>query len=199
MFRNFFAATFALIATFFMTTIAFAAGSAVSPDDASPFELAKPVLEAVKDGKGWLAAALGVVFALAMTRRYVPKDSRVGRFVWSDVGGMLSAFLFAFAGALATSAASFGTGGSGMSLGVALAALKVGTFAIGGFIALHKLATWFTATKWYQDKAPAWLKLGVAFALAFVGSTAVAKAEKAGADAVAAAPPKGSGTFTDVE
>ncbi len=176
---------------------AFAAG-AVKPEDGSLLDLAKPILEAIKNGNGWLAAALAVVFVLAAAKRYTPATWKLGRFFHSDVGGMLSAFVFSFAGAIATTTASFVAGGPGMTTAIMLAALKVGTFAIGGFVAIHKLATWFVGTAWFQNHAPGWLKSGVGLLLALIGSNAVEKAEAAGAAAVEANPAPGAGEPTDV-
>ncbi len=79
-----------------------------------------------------------------------------------------------------------------MSMAVMLAALKVGLGAVGGFVALHKLATALVATKWFQDHAPAWLKMGVGVILKLIGSSAIAKAEAAGQKAVDENPPKGA-------
>ncbi len=175
---------------------AFAAG-AVNPADESIGELARQMIEAIKDGKGWLAASLGVILLLGLAKKYVPASWKLGAFMKSDAGGMISAFVLAFAGAIATAAVSF-TDGSGMTYAIAAAAAKVGLGAIGGFVVVTKLAAWFVGTAWFQSKAPAWLKAGLAFVLGIIGSSAAEKAKKAGDAAVAANPPQGHGTFTDV-
>lgn len=161
------------------TATAWAAGT-VSPDDGSLLDLIKPVYEAIMHGNLWLAAALAVVLLTAATRRYLP-DAWGGKYARGDVGGMLTAFLLSFAGAVATTMAAPGAVMSGM---VMLAALKIGGFAVGGFVALHKLATAFVASSWFQTKAPAWLRTVLGTLLALIGSSAIAKAEAAGNKAV---------------
>ena len=174
------------------TATAFAAGQ-VTPDGGSLLDHAKPVMDAIMHGQAWLAASLAVVFLCAATRKYLP-DQYGGKFARGDVGGVLLAFLMAFAGAVATAL----TAGGAMSTALALTALKVGLGAAGGYTVLHKLATALVATKWYQDKMPAPVKAVVAFVLSLIGSSAaarakvVAKAEKAGTDAVAKNPGKGA-------
>ena len=79
-----------------------------------------------------------------------------------------------------------------MSTAMATAAFKIGLSAIGGFVAIHKLASWFAATTWFQTKAPAWLKTGLGLVLSLIGSNAIKKAETAGQKAVDANPPKGA-------
>lgn len=190
-----FFATFATMMLCFVAT-AFAAG-AVNPADESLGELARALADAVRSGKGWLAAALGVILTLSALKKYTPATWKLGRFFRSDAGGPISAFVLAYAGAIATAAASF-TDGHGMTLAIAGAAFGVGITAIGGFVMIHKIATWFIGTAWFQSKAPAWLKTGLAFVLGLIGSSAAEKAKAAGDAAVKANPPEGHGTFTDV-
>lgn len=178
-----------LALAFFSFGATAAAASAVAPEDGSVLDLARPVFDAIMNGHYWMAAALAVVFLTAATRRYLP-DGYGGRFVRSDVGGMLTAFLMAFGGAVANGLAAIGT--DAMTAALALTGLKVGLGAIGGFIALHKLATALTGTKWWNAKAPAWLKAGVGFLLMLIGSSAAKKAEAAGDAAVKANPPAGA-------
>lgn len=174
------------------TATAFAAGQVV-PDE-SLLDLAKPIYDAIMTGQAWLAAALSVVFLTAAARKYLP-DGYGGRFIRGDVGGMLTAFVVSFAGAIATGLVAAGT--KSLTAALALTGLKVGLAAVGGFVALHKLATALVATKWYQDKVPGPVKTVVAFVLGLIGSSAAARAkviataEKAGDDAVKANPSKG--------
>lgn len=171
--------------------VSFAAGEAAG-DDQSLLELAKPVLDAIVHGQYWIGAAAGVVLAVALARKYVPKDSRPGKLLASELGGMVCAALIAFGGAMTNSLVALGI--KVPTAAVFTTAGKVAFAAVGGWMILHKLATVATATKWYQDKAPAWLKAVVAFVLAMIGSNAATKAEatKAGEDAVKADPPKGA-------
>lgn len=188
--------TFAVLSTLAVAFLAFGATAVaageVSPDDGSLLDLARPVMDAVMKGNYWLAAALGVILLTAATRKYLP-DAYGGRLARSQWGGRATAFLYAFAGAIANAAAVDGTIFV-MTGALAFTALKVGGAAIGGFMALHELAKWFTATKWYQAKMPAPLKALIAFVLGLIGSStaALAKAEKAGDDAVKANPPTGA-------
>lgn len=172
------------------------AASPLTPDDGSLLELAKPVLDAVKNGQGWLAAALAVMFLTALARRKLP-DRFGGKFARGDFGGMVTAFVFAFAGAVATAATAEGF--AGMTGALAFAGFKVAITAIGGFVALHKMATAFTATTWWKEKAPSWLRFAVELVLKLIGSSAADKAKAAGDAAVKAKPATGMGSFTDVQ
>lgn len=186
--------------SFIMFVLAAFAGTALAataahPDDGSLLELAAPILEAVKNGHGWLAAACSVMFLTALARRKLP-DRFGGKFARGDVGGMVTAFVFAYAGAVATAATAEGF--AGMTSTLALAGLKVALAAIGGFVALHKLATALAATKWWNEKAPRWLRATVELVLKLVGSSAAQKAKAAGDAAVKAKPAAGFGEPTDV-
>jgi hypothetical protein len=189
-----FVALASLALAFFGVTLAFASVAAVSPDQSAILDLLRPVVQAVQHGELALAGALGIIFAVAMTRRYLP-DGYGGKWVRGDMGGMLTAFLYSAAGSVATTLAD---SSAHFTSSVALAALKFGMGAVGGFVALHKLATALTATRWWNEKAPAWLRTGLAFMLALIGSSAAEKAEAAGKTAVEAKPSTGSGEFTDV-
>jgi hypothetical protein len=182
-----------VVLAFFGASIAFAASSS-APDDAALLDLLRPIVEAVGKGEFALAGAFGVIFAVAATKRYLP-DRFGGKFARSDLGGMLSAFLYAGAGSVATTIVA----GAPFSGSVALAAVKFGMGAIGGFVALHKLATALVATKWWNEKAPGWLRATVSTILAIIGSNAASKAKTAGEKAVADKPAAGMGSFTDVQ
>ncbi len=174
------------------TATAFAAGTA-SPDDGSLLDLARPVFDAVMHGQWWLGASLAVVLLCAAARKYLP-DNYGGKFIRGDVGGVLLAFMMSFGGAVATAL----TAGAAMSGLVALTALKIALAAAGGYTVIHKLASAFVASVWFQSHAPGWLKLGLGYLLALVGSNAIEKAEAAGKQAVETNPAKGSGQYTDV-
>ncbi len=80
---------------------------------------------------------------------------------------------------------------TGHSTTIALTAAKVGFYAAGGFMLIHKFASFAVGTKWYADHVPAPVKTAIAFVLAMLGSSAVAKAEAAGDAAVASSPSAG--------
>ena len=180
---------FVVLTVVSLTATAFAADVAV-PEDGSLRDLVQPVYDAIVAGNYWAAAALGVVLMTAAARKYLP-DNYGGKFIRSDVGGMLTAFVMAFAGAVGT---AFAAPGATMSLAILKPAFGVGVIAIGGFTAIHKLASWLVKTKFYQDKVPAWIKTPLSLLLALIGSSssAVAKAEKAGDKAVADKPAGGA-------
>lgn len=185
----------ALFATFFSFVGVSLAAGAAAPDDGTLRDLG-PILDAVKSGNGWLAAALAVVFATAFARRKLP-DRMGGTFVRGDLGGMLCAFIIATAGAVGTAAAAQGF--AGMNGKLAFTAFHVGVAAVGGFVVLHKLASALTSTKWWSNHAPMWLKLSVELVLKYVGSDAAEQAKAAGDAAVKAHPAPGMGSFTDVQ
>jgi hypothetical protein len=170
------------------TGTAFAAG-AVAPDGSSPIgDYFSAIVDAVKHGQFALAGSVSLLLMMAAAKRYLP-DSWGGKYVRGDgLGGVLSTFVMSFAGSLAIALAPTGATVSGA---MALAAAKFALVAIGGYVALHKLATALVGTAWFQNHAPAWLKSGVALVLALIGSSAIAKAEKAGEAAVKSNPPAG--------
>jgi hypothetical protein len=186
--------TFTIISTVLLGLFSFgataAAATAVTSDDASLLELAKPVMDAVMKGNWWLAAALSVILLTSATRKYLP-DSWGGKYVRSDVGGMLTEFMLSFAGAIATAAAAAGTLFV-MEGALALTALKIGFAAVGGFVAIHKLATWMISTSFWNEKMPASVKMAVSFLLGVIGSSAIARAAKAGEAALEAKPSTGA-------
>lgn len=164
------------------------AASEVTPDDGTLLDLARPVFDAVVRGNWWLAAALAVVLLTGAAKRYLP-DAYGGRLVRSELGGMVTAFMLAFGGALAT---TFAAPGAAMTMAVMLAALKVGFFAVGGWMMIHKIATVLVGTKFWNEKMPSLVKHLVTAALNLIGSSAIKKAEKSGQDAVDASPPTGA-------
>lgn len=165
---------------------AIAAGE-VTPDDGSLLDLARPVFDAVMHGQWWLGAALAVVLLTAAAKKYLP-DAYGGKYVRSELGAMATAFLLSFGGAIATTMAA---PGAAMTMAVAMAALKIGAAAVGGWMILHKVMQVVVATKFWNDRVPAPVKALVSFVLGLVGSSAISKAEKAGQEAVDASPPQG--------
>lgn len=164
-----------------------AAQNAVLPEDGALLDLARPVWDAIVHGNYFLAAALGVIFLTAAAKKHLP-DAWGGRLVRSELGGMATAFVLAFAGALAN---TWAAPGAAMTMAVLLAALKIGAFAVGGWMILHKVALVLVGTKFWQDKMPASVKALVAIILKLIGSSAIKKAEAAGQKAVDANPPTG--------
>jgi hypothetical protein len=186
------------LVSFVSLSVAFAATGVTDPDSAGVFDLLKPIVESVAKGEFALSAALGVIAAMALTKKYLP-DRFGGKFVRSDLGGMLSAFIYASAGSVVT---ALSTGGD-VTSSTMRAALYIGMGSIGGFVALHKLASAFVGTKWWNEKAPAWLRALVSVVLALIGSNAASKqaeknAKAAGDAAVKEKPATGLGEFTDV-
>lgn len=170
-------------------SVAFATGTELvrvaAPEVAEPglLDLAKPILEAVRSGQGFAAAALALVFAVAAVRRYASP-----RFPWlaSDVGGTLLNLLASLGGALATALAA----GTAPSLGLLASALGVAFAAAGGYSAAKRLLA--PLLEKLKSKAPAWAAPIFDLALwVFAKPSAVAKAEAAGAAAVEAHPPGG--------
>lgn len=152
------------------------------PSDASLFDLAKPIFDAVMHSQWWAAAALAVILACAAARKYMPASWTEG--TKGDIIGTAMAFLMAFAGAVATWAMA---PGAVISFGVIATAGKIGLAAIGGFTIIHKVAGWLVA--W--GKLPPWAVAVLRMATLLVGSNAVKKAELAGDAAVIAKPPTG--------
>lgn len=130
------------------------AANAAAPEDGNILDLAKPVFEAVMHGQGWLAAALALILCTALARRYLPK---LNRFKWvaSDAGTTLTAFLMSLGGGFATAFAA----GAGPSLAVAKTAFGVALGAAGGYQALKHLVA--PVLRALRDKLPAWARPGL--------------------------------------
>jgi hypothetical protein len=167
----------------FMST-SWAAGAA-APEDGSVVDLAKPVLDAVMNGQGWMAAAGALMLAVALARRYAP--GKAGELVRSDAGGVAASFLMSFAGAAATALAA--TGGA-PSLDVLKTAFGVAAGASGGYVALKKLAV--PALRLLQSKVPAWARPLVGMLIwVCERPSAIGRAKAAGDAAVKANPAPG--------
>jgi hypothetical protein len=158
------------------------AQNAVAASDPSLSEMTKAIFDAVMHSQWWAAAAYGVILAMIGARKVMPASWKEG--TKGDVVGTATAFVIAFAGAVATVVVA---PGASMTLAVAATAAKVAFFAIGGFTVAHKVAGWLAA--W--GKLPAWALPLVKLIALVVGSNAVAKAEAAGAKAVEAKPAPG--------
>jgi hypothetical protein len=177
-------AAFSFLVAFTGTAVA----ADVSTDGAPLLDLAKPVLDAVMGGH-WLAgAALALVLAVSLIRRYGAKRFPV---LTTDAGGTALTFLTSLGGAVGTAALA----GSAPSLALLWTALGVAAVASGGYTALKRLAA--PALRWLEAKAPAWARpfVGpvIAVLLWFVDRpSAIAKAKAAGDAAVEANPPTGA-------
>lgn len=165
--------------------------------DASIVDLAKPVLDAIMHGHGWLGAASALVLVVALLRRW-------GTARWPALGGKAGGaalnLLTAFGGAAATALLA----GQAPSVGLALAALKVSGAAAAGFELVKELAA--PALRWGEARAPGWLRPVLKPALDLLlwafekrGDAAVAAAKAAGDAAVAAKPAAGAAAVVDVE
>jgi len=163
-------------------------------------DLAGPVLDAFTGGKWALGASLALVALVALARKHagdVPGPA--GRFLAGDAGGAALVLLGAFGAALAV---TLGTGAA-LGGGVAYAALKVAVVTAGGFSLVKKLVV-DPLLRPLAAKAPAWMQPVFALVFWFFDRpTPTAKADAAGAAAVAAKPGKGvagvTGSVRDVE
>lgn len=185
----------ALLALIFVGTFTGTAlaQTAVATTDFS--SLAQGAFEAVVHGQWWAAMAGGVMIACGLALKYLPASWTSG--TKGDIVGTVTAFLLAFAGSIAAWAV---TPGAVMSGAVALTAAKIGITAVGGYTIIHKVAAWLVAS----GKMPAWAEAILTLVTSLVGSNAVtvAKAEAAGAAAVAANPATGmagGNTVTEVK
>lgn len=168
------------------------AGNAVTPEDGSILDYAKPVFDAIMHGQGWLAAALALVLLVTATKRYSSKipviGPKVSAFVNGQYGQPLSVLLLSFGGAVATALAA---GGAVMTAALAWTAFKIAIGAAGGYSLLKALLAPLVAK--LGAKAPAWMKPLFDLVLwVFSKPTAIEKAEKAGDEAVASTPTTGA-------
>lgn len=174
------------------------AASAATPSDGSLLDLAKPVYDQVMAGHYLAAVCLALIVAVAAIRRYAPDP--IGAFMHTDAGGAAGTFATALLGALATATMA----GAVWHWSMLWAAMGIAVAAAGGYTMLKKLVVDpLLASKWYQDKAPAWLKAGAGLVLwVFTkrddGAAVIADAEKAGEAAVAAKPGEGLGVPKEI-
>lgn len=172
--------TFAFLVLACFTGTALAAGVATADPDTS--EVLRQIFDAVVHGQWWVAASGAVIGLCGLARKYMPDSWKDG--AKGDVVGIATTFGIAAAGAVITTLAA---PGAAMSLAVVTAAAKVGALAIGGWNILHKVIGWLMG--W--SKLPAWAKSILGLVASLIGSSAVKKAEEAGAAAVKANPPAG--------
>jgi hypothetical protein len=169
-----------LVFLFSFTGTALAADLATDP---SVTDLIKPIFEAVKSGNSFLAAAMTLVLLVALARRY-----GISRFPFlgSDAGGAAMTLVGSFGGALSTALLA----GSAPSLGLLSTALGIAVAASGGYSMAKRLLV--PLLEKLATKCPAWMHPMFDLVLWVFGrSSAIAKAEKAGADALKADPAKG--------
>lgn len=185
----------ALLAMF--TGVAFAAGATI-PEDGSALDLIKPVIDAFRGGDYPFAASMTIVFLVAIVRRY---GTTKIPFFGTERGAALLAFVGSFAGAMTA-----GLSGDGeFSQHLLLTAVNVALAATGGYMAVKAFVIDpLLKSKFYQDKAPAWLKSILSLVLWMFESKsktppAIAKAEAAGEEAVKKDPPKGMGEVTELK
>lgn len=172
---------------------AYAASTATAAEE-SLLDMLKPVYDAFRGGHYIGAGALTVIFAVALLKRYAP--GRLRKFVYSDLGGTLSAFLVAAAGSVAASSPD-----ASWSWSILSTAFTLGLAGAGGYTVIKKvLVDRLLASTWYNTKAPSWIKMGLrvvlwVFAKPASEAAVLAAAEKAGQDAVAAEPSRGVDGF----
>jgi hypothetical protein len=155
-------------------------------------DLLEPVYRAIVGGQYWAAAALALVAAVALARRYGVKYLP---FLGTDAGGTLLLFVGSFAGALGTALLAMGT--AGPSLAMVKAAFWIAFAAGGGYTAVKRLVV--PVFVYLETVSPAWLRPLWALVVAVLGKVTgapsaktVAEAEKVGEDAVKADPDKGA-------
>lgn len=165
---------------------AYAAGAVLPDDNTSVLDLLRPVYEAFAGGHRVAAGALALVAAVALIKRYSARlGAKADAFLHSDVGGALTTLALSFFGAVAAATAN-----SSLSWSVVTTSGGIAVAAVGGYTLIKKLVLdRLQASAWYTKSAPAWLKLIVSL---IDPPSAIAVAEKAGADAVKAAPSAGA-------
>lgn len=162
------------------TTTAFAA--TVVPTAGAISDYAQLALSAIAHGQWWAVGSLAVVMLCAAAKKYLPAKYQEGTL--GDIVGTGLAFLMGAAVTLATSALA---PGFVFSVGLLGTAAKIGLVAIGGYNVLHKVLGWLADWK----AMPTWLQPILKLVSSLVGSDAIAKAQKAGDEAVAAKPSTG--------
>lgn len=168
-----------------LIVLGFFTGTALAADavsDPNTSEVLRQIFDAVVHGQWWVAASGAVIGLCGLARKYMPESWKAG--AKGDVVGIATTFGIAAAGAVITTLAA---PGAAMSLAVVTAAAKVGALAIGGWNILHKVIGWLVG--W--SKLPGWAKSVLGLVASLIGSSAVKKAEEAGAAAVAANPAPG--------
>lgn len=175
------------------TGVAVAAGAAEA-SDGSLMDLFTPVVDAFRGGDYPFAAAVMLVFLVAVTKKY---GGNRFPFLASGKGNALLVLLGSFGGAMATALAGEGT----LSGHVAWTATGIAVAAAGGYSLIKTLIVEpLQDSDWYKNKAPGWVKSALSFALwIFNKPSPVATAEAAGQAAVDKDPPTGTGTPTEIK
>lgn len=175
----------------FFKATALAANTA-GAEDQSLLELLRPVYDAFRGGHYVAAGALALVLVVALLKRYAP--GRLGKFVHSDAGGVISTLAISFGSTLA----AYTGAGQSWEWSMLWTAGGVAFAAAGSYAMIKKLIVEpLLASAWWQEKAPAWLKAGAQIVLWIFDKPAAAeieiqKAEAAGEAAVQAKPSEGA-------
>lgn len=89
--------------------------------------MAQNLLEAVQNRQWALVASLGVIALIASARRFIPDETKVGGWLHSPVGGLITNFGLSFGGAFSTAIAA----GQPINTLLLLKALNVALMATG--------------------------------------------------------------------
>ena len=176
------------ITAFIFMTLSFLGTSVAFAQSEELADLAMPLLNAVMSGQYAVAAALALVFAVAVLKRYGVSRWPV---LDSPAAGSILVLVGGFGAALATALSA----GAAISLSLAYTALKVAVTAAGGYSLAKPLL------RLLQDKAPAWAAIPLKLVTwIFEKRGRVEAAEAAGEAAVKANPGAGSEiAFRDFE
>lgn len=177
--------TLALTAFVFMS-LSFVATALAMAQGEDLAELAKPVLESVLAGNYMYAAALSLVLAVALVRRY-------GGAKWPLLASKKAAPFLVLVGSFGAAMATSLSAGAGVTLAMTWGAVKVAVAAAGGYGLLKPIL------QGLQKRAPGWMAPAFSV-LTWVFSTRIKAAEAAGRAAVEANPSLGIDLeFEDVE
>ncbi len=158
-------------------------GAGIPTEDSSIRDLVSAVVDAFRGGHKIAAGALAVFAALALAKKYLT-TGKVGLWLHGDLGGTVTVFLMATAGALAAA--------DSLSPAVLWTAGGIGVAAIGGYAAAKTLIKALKASRWYAT-APSWFKSAIDILTWLVDKPdAVKAAQAAGDDAVKANPATGA-------
>lgn len=176
----------AMVVSVSMTVTAFAAGVVLPSDESTLQELLAAVVDAFRRGHHVAAGALVIFAALALAKRYFT-TGKVGAFLHGPYGSTLVAFGLALTGSIAAQ--------DSLSLNVLYVSGGLAIAAVGGYTAVKLLIIEPIKASKYYAKAPAWARSAFELVLWFFDrpqDVAIAAAEKAGKDAVDAAPAGGA-------
>ena len=117
-----------------VASFALAADPAVLPADLTDLgAMGKLILDAVQNKNYGLLASLVVLLAVAALRKWTPETSKLGAWLKSKLGGMVTSLALSLGGAFATAFMA----GASFSLELCLKALTVALTASGGW-AIYK-------------------------------------------------------------